>query len=75
MSCVDEQHELLGGGLLTVAEAAKLLAVARSTVYELMVRGELCWIKIGRSRRIPRRELERLARRNVFGGWAQEAVQ
>jgi excisionase family DNA binding protein len=39
--------------LLTVVEAARLLAVGRTTVYALIARGELRTIHIGRARRIP----------------------
>ena len=38
--------------LLTVVEAAQLLGVGRSKVYELMYKGELRSVKIGGSRRI-----------------------
>ncbi|MFD4832610.1 helix-turn-helix domain-containing protein [Streptomyces uncialis] len=39
-------------------EAAEALAVGRSTVYELMAAGVLRYIKLGRSRRIRRSDLE-----------------
>jgi excisionase family DNA binding protein len=39
--------------LLTVKESAKRLSLARSTLYELVLTGEIASIKIGRSRRIP----------------------
>jgi len=38
--------------LLTVPEAARLLSVSRSTVYELMKRGDLHAVKVGAARRI-----------------------
>jgi excisionase family DNA binding protein len=44
--------------LLTPAEAAELLAVSRSTVYELLAAGVLESVHIGRSRRIPRDALD-----------------
>lgn len=44
--------------LLTVAEVAKRLAGGRTTVYELISRGGLRTIKIGRARRIPESTLE-----------------
>jgi excisionase family DNA binding protein len=40
--------------LLTPAEAAELLGLGRSTVYELLAGGDLESICIGRARRIPR---------------------
>lgn len=39
--------------LLTPEEAARRLSLARSTLYELVLTGEIESIKIGRSRRIP----------------------
>jgi excisionase family DNA binding protein len=39
--------------LLTPAEAADLLGLGRSTVYELMAAGDLESICVGRARRIP----------------------
>lgn len=39
--------------LLTPSEAAKRLSLARSTLYQLLLVGEVESIKIGRSRRIP----------------------
>ncbi len=45
----DEQHQLL----LRIPDAAERLSVGRSTVYELIQRGELPTVHIGRSVRIP----------------------
>ncbi|MFF8938737.1 helix-turn-helix domain-containing protein [Streptomyces paradoxus] len=39
-------------------EAAEALAIGRSTVYELMADGSLKYIKLGRTRRIRRVDLE-----------------
>ncbi|KJE21497.1 DNA-binding protein, excisionase family [Frankia torreyi] len=39
--------------LLTPTEAAELLGVSRSTIYELMNSGDIESVRIGRSRRIP----------------------
>jgi excisionase family DNA binding protein len=39
--------------LVSVQNAARLLAVGRTTVYELIASGELETIRIGRSRRVP----------------------
>ena len=38
--------------LLTVKEAAERLSLSRSTVYELVLGGEIQSIKVGRSRRV-----------------------
>ncbi|MFK4118446.1 helix-turn-helix domain-containing protein [Streptomyces longwoodensis] len=39
-------------------EAAEVLAIGRSMVYELMADGALTYIKLGRARRIRRTDLE-----------------
>ncbi len=44
--------------LYTVNEAAALLRVSRSRIYDLMNRGLLTSVSIGASRRIPRAALE-----------------
>jgi excisionase family DNA binding protein len=40
-------------GLARVREACAFLAVSRATVYSLMDKGELKFVKIGKARRIP----------------------
>lgn len=58
--------------LYTVAEAAELLAVSRTVLYSLMTRGDLPFVLIGRSRRLPldglHRFVEREALRQGFPG-------
>ena len=44
--------------LLRVSEVVRLLGIGRSTVYELIARGELPVIRIGRLVRVPRPALE-----------------
>ena len=44
--------------LLTVPEAARRLGMGRSFIYELVSKGEIKSIKLGRSRRIPVSALE-----------------
>jgi excisionase family DNA binding protein len=44
--------------LLRVEEAARMLQIGRTKMYELMGAGELPVVRIGRSVRIPRRSLE-----------------
>lgn len=44
--------------LLRPNEAAELLAVGRSKLYELIAAGEVPSVKIGRSLRVPAAELE-----------------
>lgn len=43
------------------AEAASMLDICRGTIYNLIARGELRYVKIGRATRIPIAEIERLA--------------
>jgi excisionase family DNA binding protein len=51
--------------LLTVEEVANLTSLGRSTVYELIARGEIPSITIGRSRRIPVEALRAWIRREL----------
>lgn len=54
-----------GETLLRVSEAALRLKVSRSKLYSMMRAGELAYTKLGRCRRIPIRELQRLIRKNT----------
>lgn len=65
----EEGLEIVADGLFTVAEAAGYLALSRSSVYALMDAGELAFVKIGKSRRIPKRSVYDLAARHLRGGW------
>jgi excisionase family DNA binding protein len=47
--------------LLTITEAAERLAVGRSTVYELVNRGDIETVHVGRSARIPVAAVQRFA--------------
>ena len=51
---MDEQHEYL-----KVPEVAAALRIARSRAYELVGEGEIPSVRIGRSVRVSRRDLER----------------
>lgn len=51
---MDEQHEWL-----KVPEVAEELRIARSRAYELVGTGEIPAVKIGRSVRVSRKELDR----------------
>ena len=62
-------HELLvSDGLMTIREAAEFLSVSRTTLYQLMDQGLLCFVKLGWCRRIPRRAVVELAARELRGG-------
>ena len=39
--------------LLTVEEAAKILSIGRTLLYDLVMRGKVASVKIGNARRIP----------------------
>lgn len=49
--------------LYSVRQAAELAAVSVSTLYVLMERGALAYVKLGRSRRIERRAIAELIER------------
>ncbi len=49
--------------LLTIAEAAQLLCVARSSLYQEVMRARIRTVKIGRSRRITYQEVLAYIRR------------
>lgn len=48
--------------LLTVSEAAVILGIGRSTLYELMTRGAITSVKVGRCRRFRRSDVNRFIR-------------
>ncbi len=47
------ENSVLQPLLLTPSEAARRLSIARSSLYELLLTGEIVSLKIGRSRRVP----------------------
>ena len=51
--------------LVSVEDAAGLLGIGRTTLYELIRRGDVRPIRIGRCVRIPQRELEAFVERLV----------
>jgi excisionase family DNA binding protein len=63
------ERRKLAGNLLTVQEAAKALAVCRSTLYSLMDSGELTYVRIGtaRVRRVPLWAVEELLEAGLVG--------
>lgn len=55
MSAAGKSRPLLapdGDGLQTVQAVARFLSLSRSKVYQLMERGDLPYVKIGKSRRL-----------------------
>ena len=51
--------------LVTLPEAARFLSVSRGSLYDLLTKGELASVHIGRSRRIPMGEVRRFIRERV----------
>lgn len=47
--------------LLRMADAARLLSVSRTSMYALVASGHVRSIRVGRSRRVARAEIERFA--------------
>ena len=58
--------------LVSVEEAAGLLGIGRTTLYELIRRGEVRPIRIGRCVRIPQRELEAYIDRLIAETWSEK---
>ena len=50
----------MDAGLMRVEDAAKYLAIGRSTLYELIAQGAVPTVHIGRAVRIPTEALKRL---------------
>lgn len=48
--------------LVSVADVCRLLTLSRASVWRLMDRGELPFVRIGGARRIRRADVDRLAR-------------
>jgi excisionase family DNA binding protein len=57
--------DLAGGGLASVLEAARFLAVSRAKVYSMMDARELPSVKLGKCRRIPREALREYVRQQL----------
>lgn len=64
-----EADILVSSGLSTIKEAARFLNLSRAMIYKLMETGQLRYVKIGRSRRIPKLAVVNLAKDSLIGGW------
>lgn len=62
---VGEESGESPAGLQTVQAVAKYLSLSRSKVYQLMERGELTYVKIGKSRRLRWSDVVRLVDESV----------
>ncbi len=60
--------------LLTVIEAAQVLNLSRSLMYELVLKGQVVSLKIGRARRIPASELQAYVARQVASVQQEQGV-
>jgi excisionase family DNA binding protein len=60
--------------LLTVQEAAEFLRISRNSAYELVARGEVPAIRLGRTIRIPRSLLARWVLARGVDGLAQTGL-
>jgi excisionase family DNA binding protein len=58
---------LADGGLADLPEAAKFLRVSRAKLYTLMESGDLPFVKMGKSRRVPWKALHQLIERSLVG--------
>jgi len=57
--------EIVAEGAVTVDEAVKLSGIGRTTLYSLMLSGEIASVKIRKRRLIPRAELRRILAENL----------
>lgn len=63
-----KNRDMVAEGLTTVAGGARFLDISRSKMYTEMDAGRLPYVKIGKSRRIPKRALRDFAAENLIGG-------
>jgi excisionase family DNA binding protein len=64
----DSSSSLLSEGkvLLSVEEAASVMSLGRSFIYDLVMRGEIASIKVGRTRRIPVMALQEFVNKQLM---------
>ncbi|MFQ5732743.1 MAG: helix-turn-helix domain-containing protein [Planctomycetaceae bacterium] len=67
-------HAEIQPRLMTVAEVAEVLHVAKRTVYRLMESGQLVYVRIGRARRVPVEEIDGFIESAKTGGFARNGV-
>lgn len=66
---MSHEEELVNSGMAKVKEVSEFLSLSRAMIYKLMETGQLQYVKIGRSRRIPRLSMKELAKECLIGGW------
>lgn len=67
MSDKGQAQQLCDDGLDKVKDVAFFTKLSIATLYKLMNNGDLPYVKIGRSRRIPHRAVVELAAKNLVG--------
>lgn len=70
MAIDKDRLAVVHGRLLSVREAADRCGQCVASLYNAMGRGELMYVKLGKSRRIPEAALERWLADHLQGGWA-----
>lgn len=63
----DLDPTILDAGVLTVIEAAAILKISRSQMYDMIRRGEILSFRFGTCRRIPKKALVEYAMKCVEG--------
>ncbi len=51
--------------MLTIAEACAAMRVSKSTLYEMFKAGQLSWVPVGRTRRVPAYDVEHYIERHL----------
>lgn len=64
---VTEREKLVADGTLTIEDACEMSGLGRTLLYSLMEQGKLRYLKVGKRRLIPRRELQRLLAECLVG--------
>ncbi len=59
--------KMVDSGLARIDEGCRFLGISRAKLYEIMEKGELPYVKIGRSRRLPRQALKEFAAQRLVG--------
>jgi len=61
----DHETPLCGDGLVTIVEGARFLGVSKTTLYDMLGRGEIAYSRVGHLKRIPRRALIEYAEKHL----------
>ena len=58
--------EIVSYGLDRIPDVARFLGISRSQVYAFMAHGDLPYVKLNKSRRVPRKAMLEFARKNLI---------